>query len=112
VNPPWGADGGKSGGIPRAVVNPGRPNERLLAPLSDGNILRHGDILRIETGGGGGRGDPFGRPADLVWRDVLEGYVSVEAAQRDYGVAIREGELDPDMTTAAREKADRVDALA
>ena len=106
VNPPWGADGGKSGGIPRAVVNPGRANERLLAPLSDGNVLRHGDILRIETGGGGGRGDPFDRPADLVWRDVLEGYVSVEAAQRDYGVTIREGELDTAITT------DRADALA
>ena len=117
VNPPWGADGGGSGGIPRAVVNPGRSNERLLAPLSDGNVLRRGDILRIETGGGGGRGDPFDRPADLVWRDVLEGYVSVEAAQRDYGVAIRGDELDLGATRTALSKgsprhADRVDALA
>jgi N-methylhydantoinase B len=115
VSPPWGAGGGKSGGVPRAIVNPGGPNERLLAPLSDGNILRRGDILRIETGGGGGRGHPFDRPAELVSRDVLEGYVSVEAAYRHYGVVMRDGELDMAMTRAAREvvhHADRVDALA
>ena len=66
VNPPWGVDGGSSGGIARCVVNPGRNTERVLAPLSDGNVLRRGDVLRIETGGGGGRGDPFTRPEALV----------------------------------------------
>ncbi|OYV25741.1 MAG: phosphatidylserine decarboxylase [Acidocella sp. 20-63-7] len=32
VNPPWGAAGGLSGGVARAVVNPGRPDERVLPP--------------------------------------------------------------------------------
>jgi N-methylhydantoinase A len=82
VNPPWGVAGGMSGGVGRAVVNPGRANERVLKPLSDGNKLRKGDVLRMETGGGGGRGHPYDRPAALVLRDVLEGYVSVEAAAR------------------------------
>ena len=62
-NPPWGVAGGKNGGVGRAIVNPGRPNERVLKSLSDGNKLKAGDILRMETGGGGGRGHPFDRPA-------------------------------------------------
>ena len=44
-NPPWGIAGGMSGGTGRAVVNPGTPQERVLAPLSDGNRLKRGDIL-------------------------------------------------------------------
>ena len=51
-----GSSGGMQGGTGRAVVNPGTPGERALAPLSDGTILTRGDILRLETGGGGGWG--------------------------------------------------------
>ncbi|HEX3347792.1 MAG TPA: hydantoinase B/oxoprolinase family protein [Acetobacteraceae bacterium] len=101
-NPPWGVAGGMSGGSGRAVVNPGRANERVLVPLSDGNRVHKGDILRIETGGGGGRGHPYDRPASLVLRDVLEGYVSVGAAARHYGVVIREGALDDAATDLRR----------
>jgi N-methylhydantoinase B len=102
TNPPWGAAGGLPGGPPRAVVNPGTPGERVLAPLSDGNRLQRGDVLRIETGGGGGRGDPFERDPDLVLRDVEEGYVSAEAALRRYGVVVRDGAVDMAATGAAR----------
>jgi len=105
TNPPWGTDGGKSGGLPRAVVNPGRNSERILNPLSDGNWLRKGDVLRIETGGGGGRGHPFDRDPELVLRDVLEGYVSQEAALREYGVVIEAGSLD--LAATADLRADR-----
>ncbi len=109
-NPPWGVAGGMSGGAGYATVNPGRADQRRLVPLSDGNTLRQGDLLRIVTGGGGGRGHPYDRAAELVLRDVLDGFVSVEAASRDYGVVIREGRLD-DAATAAR-RADRPDTGA
>ncbi len=102
VNPPWGTAGGLSGGVARAVVNPGRADERVLPPLSDGNILRRGDVLRIETGGGGGRGHPFDRAPQAVLQDVLEGYVSVDAAQKHYGVVIREQRVDESATASLR----------
>jgi N-methylhydantoinase B len=102
TNPPWGVAGGLSGGVGRAVVNPGRPDERVLKPLSDGNVLRRGDILRIESGGGGGHGHPYDRPAEDVLRDVADGFVSVEAAGRHYGVIIREGALDAAATASRR----------
>ena len=121
VNPPWGTAGGMGGGAARAVVNPGRADERVLAPLSDGNRLVRGDILRIETGGGGGRGHPFDRDPALVLRDVLEGYVSIDAASRRYGVVIRDSGLDGAATEVARasrpaarafHRTEYVDALA
>ncbi|WP_200305317.1 hydantoinase B/oxoprolinase family protein [Paracraurococcus ruber] len=101
-NPPWGVAGGKNGGSGRAVVNPGTPEERLLPPLSDGTVLRRGDLLRLETGGGGGWGHPFDRPAEQVLQDVRGGFVSPAAALRDYGVAIRDGVVDAARTAALR----------
>jgi N-methylhydantoinase B len=101
-NPPWGIGGGMSGGTGRIVVNPGTPEERVLPPLSDGNIIKRGDVLRIETGGGGGYGHPFDRPVDKVLEDVLGGFVSVAAARRHYGVAVSDGAIDVAATTALR----------
>ncbi|MET1412018.1 hydantoinase B/oxoprolinase family protein [Roseibium sp. HPY-6] len=101
-NPPWGIHGGKSGRHGVAVVNPGTDAEIRLDPLSDGNMLKRGDILRIETGGGGGYGHPYDRPAEEVLRDVLGGFVTREAARSEYGVVIEEGELDHLATQALR----------
>ncbi|QDZ00307.1 hydantoinase B/oxoprolinase family protein [Nitratireductor mangrovi] len=101
-NPPWGIDGGMGGGAGRATVNPGTDRERVLAPLSDGNRLVRGDILRMETGGGGGHGHPFERPTDRVLEDVLGGFVSVEAARERYGVVIDGGAVDADATARLR----------
>jgi N-methylhydantoinase B len=103
-NPPWGIDGGMAGGSGRVLVNPGTNHERELAPLSDGNVLRHGDVLRIETGGGGGHGHPFDRAAELVAEDVAGGFVTAEAAQRLYGVALVDGMIDKSATAKLRAK--------
>jgi N-methylhydantoinase B len=85
-------------------VNPGRPDERRLAPMSDGNVLRRGDVLRLATSGGGGWGHPFDRPLERVRRDVLGGVVSVEAARDDYGVVIDEvGTIDGSASQALRD---------
>lgn len=100
--PPWGVAGGQSGRPGRAVLNPGTPQERALAPLSDGNRLVRGDILLIETGGGGGHGHPFDRPPEAVFADAEGGFISEGAAARDYGVAIRDGALDAVGTAALR----------
>jgi N-methylhydantoinase B len=100
-NPPWGIAGGMSGGSGSVLLNPGTPEERRVAPLSDGTRLKRGDTLRIETGGGGGHGHPFDRPADAVLEDVRGGFVSIDAARRLYGVVIR-GEAVDTAATAAR----------
>jgi N-methylhydantoinase B len=43
--------------------------------------------VRIMTGGGGGYGPPAERDPEAVRRDVREGYVSAQAARRDYGAS-------------------------
>ena len=88
ANPPWGVAGGRCAGSGRAVVNPGTPKERVLPPLSDGHVLKRGDVIRIETGGGGGLGHPYDREPERVLADVLGGFVSLESAERDYGVVL------------------------
>ncbi len=67
-NPPWGFDGGMCGGVGRAWVNRGMPDERELPPLSDGHKLKRGDILRIETGGGGGAAIRSTGRRRMCWR--------------------------------------------
>jgi N-methylhydantoinase B/oxoprolinase/acetone carboxylase alpha subunit len=49
-------------------------------------VLRRGDELRYRAPGGAGFGDPARRDPAKVLEDVLEGYVSAEAAARDYGL--------------------------
>jgi N-methylhydantoinase B len=87
-HPPWGVGGGKAGGPGRCVINPDRADERAVAPISDGTVIRRGDIVRIETGGGGGFGHPFEREPERVLADVRGGFVSRESALADYGVVI------------------------
>ncbi|HEY7205283.1 MAG TPA: hydantoinase B/oxoprolinase family protein, partial [Methylomirabilota bacterium] len=101
--PPAGVNGGQAGRPGRCVVNPGRPDERVLAPMSDGNVLRRGDVLRLSTSGGGGWGHPFDRPIDRVHHDVLGGVVSIGGAREDYGVVIdASGAIDAAATAALR----------
>jgi N-methylhydantoinase B len=47
--------------------------------------LAVGDIITIESGGGGGYGNPADRAPTLVAQDLNLGYISQEAAQSLYG---------------------------
>ena len=55
---PYGVAGGRAGRTGRVILNPGTPGERELPALGDGIVLERGDLLRFETCGGGGWGDP------------------------------------------------------
>jgi N-methylhydantoinase B len=103
--PPAGVNGGHGGRPGRAVVNPGRADERHLASMSDGNVLRKGDVLRLYTSGGGGWGNPLDRPLERVRRDVMGGFVSAESARADYGVAIDAATGVVDAEASARLRA-------
>lgn len=106
--PPWGVSGGQAARSGRVVINPGGPNERVLPSMGDGAIVRKGEIVRIQTGGGGGWGNPYDREPDLVRSDVLGGFISFDSALADYGVVLGEKTfaLDEEKTAAYR-KANR-----
>ncbi len=63
-----------------------------------------GQRLHLETPGGGGYGPAHERDPKAVTHDVARGYISVEGAKRDYGVAVSgDGILDIDGTRALKE---------
>jgi N-methylhydantoinase B len=102
--PPWGLWGGKSGAgsenlvrLPGEELKPGDP-VRQQSPADTS--------VAVLTAGGGGWGDPFERDPERVRFDVVEGFVSLESARHDYGVAIDPVKLTVDgvATTALRSK--------
>jgi N-methylhydantoinase B len=50
--------------------------------------MEEGQTVLLAPPGGAGYGDPFQRDPAAVLLDVVNGYVSLEAAARDYGVAV------------------------
>ena len=69
--------------------------------------VRAGRMLDCFQPGSGGYGDPLARPVEYVIEDVIDGFVSREGAERDYGVAIgldAEGRpvVDEERTRALR----------
>ncbi|VTU45650.1 Acetone carboxylase alpha subunit (plasmid) [Variovorax sp. PBL-E5] len=72
---PWGAFGGEAGRPASAVLNPGRPDARSLSTKAIGVGLRRGDVVRLESAGGGGWGPASERDPALTARDAGESYV-------------------------------------
>lgn len=62
VTPAWGLFGGSSGAPPRVVLNPGTADAREMLKVNSLRV-RRGDVLRCESGGGGGYGTPEGAGA-------------------------------------------------
>lgn len=73
-----------------------RGEETLVVRAHRKADLRDGDLVIQKTAGGCGVGDPFSRDPELVLADVRNGYVSIEGAARDYGVAIEAATLSID----------------
>ena len=80
--------------------------QRPLTSKVAGLRLRKGDLLTLEFAGGGGWGDPRKRDPERVRNDVLAGYVSVQAAESDYGVALDPADFSVDETQTARLRRD------
>lgn len=66
--------------------------------------LQRGDLLTIQCAGGGGYGDPLERSPGLVAHDLLNGYISAQAAWEIYGVRIdpTTGTIDAEQTRRQR----------
>ena len=76
---PRGFLGGRPGTLRRYEINgePVHPRGR--------HVLRTGDVLHIFEPGGGGFGPPSERDVSAIRRDIANGFVTAEAAARDYG---------------------------
>jgi N-methylhydantoinase B len=86
--PPWGVQGGQEGKAGRfTLVKAGETQERSVEK-ENAYQLQPGDLVCVETGGGGGYGPPTERSLALIQRDLDAGYISAVAANKDYGVTI------------------------
>jgi len=85
ATPPWGLWGGKDGAVNAVEITALDGTVRHVRKATQ-HAIGKGEIVRIMTGGGGGYGPASERDGAAVARDVAEGYVSAEAARRDYGV--------------------------
>ncbi|MFD2238062.1 hydantoinase B/oxoprolinase family protein [Aureimonas populi] len=81
---PFGLAGGKEGGL--SAISLEMPDGTTRAMQGKGAFLAPaGSRLVFQVAGAGGYGDPAGRDPELIRRDVEAGYVTREAARRDYG---------------------------
>lgn len=104
VTTPWGIFGGAGGVGPNVTVKSEDTFEDKLYKVNAKPIKKN-TIILLETAGGGGYGNPLERDAKAVQRDVKDGYVSVEAAEKDYGVVIdTQFNIDEKATRARREE--------
>jgi N-methylhydantoinase B/acetone carboxylase, alpha subunit len=104
--PPHGVNGGKDGRTGDIWINPGKDNAKRLPTRYADYPLKESDVFRLDTPGGGGFGDPLARDPKHVLADVTQGYVSVEAAERDYGVVVdTSGRAVDEQATAKRRAA-------
>jgi N-methylhydantoinase B len=85
---PWGWAGGSDARPNRFLYAPGTDEELNVGMFRTNLPVRQGRMLDCFQPGGGGYGDPFARPVQYVLDDVIDGFVSVAGAERDYGVAI------------------------
>jgi N-methylhydantoinase B len=76
--PPWGLAGGQPARPARFLHN-GRP-----VPSKGQVPLEAGDVITVETPGGGGYGDPRERDPEALARDIRSGKISEERADAAY----------------------------
>ena len=124
--PGWGLQGGEAGPMNVGILKPNTDDPdwearwaRDIVIYSDNDDVwnnqdptqKHVGMYRGEFGagdeilyladGGGGYGPPFERAPERVREDVIDGYVSRDAARASYGVALTD-DLDIDEAETAR----------
>ncbi|HEV3312013.1 MAG TPA: hydantoinase B/oxoprolinase family protein [Chloroflexota bacterium] len=86
--PPWGIDGGQTGGRNYFTVTHADGSVDGPRAKAARLALQKDDIVSIRCGAGGGWGDPSLRDRNLILEDVRAGLMSVDTARDVYGVRI------------------------
>lgn len=79
-----GVFGGGEGGRASVIRNPGTAREELLHSKVANLTLKAGEVIRIETCGGGGYGASGDRPVEELARDLVDGVISESFARKHY----------------------------
>ena len=94
-SPPWGLFGGKPADPNHVIIFPDTEKAKKVGRFQSDLIA--GEKVSINSGGGGGWGDPLERDPELVRKDVEYGYISLKKAQAEWGVIMNSSNLDLDI---------------
>lgn len=87
------------------VIRSGRTLRFPTPGKVSGFRMVEGDVLVLQSAGGGGYGDALDRAPERVLEDVREGYVSLERARERYGVVLTADLMvDVEATTELRRR--------
>lgn len=86
--PLQGVHGGLAGAPNELILRYGSDDPYRVEHTADWVPIGNGQRVMFDYGGGGGWGDPLDRDPQAVLDDVIDEYVSVEGARRDYGVVL------------------------
>lgn len=86
---PFGMSGGLNGGGCNLIINKGTDKEFDAGMYATGVQLKKGDKIFYASSGGGGFGNPLERDPRAVLEDVMDEWLSVEAAKEHYGVVVK-----------------------
>ena len=95
---PWGILGGKPGAVSEKWLIRADGRRIPLESKVDNVKVAPGDQIVFRTAGGGGWGDPLERDPARVCADVRRKLMSVEVAQREYGVVLTGDSLGLDAS--------------
>jgi N-methylhydantoinase B len=101
--PPWGLFGGSSARPARYILNPDTEARELPSKIT--LQLEPGDVVSVQTPGGGGCEPAWQRSPALVAEDVALGKISVERARQVYGVVVQTGTCTVNEAATAAQRA-------
>ena len=104
----FGIFGGRPGSLNEISVTDPQGNVRRPRSKEIMRGITRGSVVRQRAGGGGGYGDPRERPVEHVVADVRNGYVSVDRAREDYGVAIDPLTLEANLAQTKKLRSDHI----
>jgi N-methylhydantoinase B len=89
---PWGLDGGSSGGSSNSWVKSEKGEKKIL-PSKVTTVLNSNTKIVLQTAGGGGYGHAFERKEEDVLNDIVQGFITIDKAEKEYGVALEPNKI-------------------
>lgn len=90
---PWAMRGGREGARGVHLLNPGAPDETRLPSKGGPFAIPAGRVLRCQSAGAGGYGEPSHRDADKLAIDLADGKVTERCARECYPAVLVEAAL-------------------
>lgn len=88
---PYGIFGGQPGHKAKFTIY--RGDQKIELESKETRMLQGGDVLSFQLSGAGGYGDVSERETWRIEDDLADGYITVDCAQEDYGVIIKNGKV-------------------